>query len=158
MKLDLERMYRQFKDEAVLLIRGHQLVAGSVDTSMFGGFACNVSHYPDISDLYLLADVLVTDYSSVMFDFVNTGRPMLFFTHDLETYRDDLRGFYIDFEADAPGPLLTHTNEVIDALTDLDRVVAEHRGRYATFRDTFASLEDGRAAARFVDAVLTNDG
>jgi CDP-glycerol glycerophosphotransferase len=157
MKLDLERMYRQFKDEAVLLIRGHQLVARSVDTSMFGGFALNVSHYPDISDLYLLADVLVTDYSSVMFDFVNTGRPMLFFTHDLETYRDDLRGFYFDFEADAPGPLLTHTNDVIDALTDLDRVAAEHGGRYSAFRDKFASLEDGRAAARFVDHVLTND-
>ena len=54
MKLDLERMYRRFKDDAVLLIRGHQLVAGSVDTSMFGGFARNVSYYPDISDLYLV--------------------------------------------------------------------------------------------------------
>ena len=156
MKLDLERMYRQFKDDAVLLIRGHQLVADSVDTSMFGGFARNVSHYPDISDLYLVADVLVTDYSSVMFDFVNTGRPMLFFTHDLEAYRDDLRGFYIDFEDEAPGPLLSHTTEVIDALADIDRVAAEHAGRYAAFREKFASLEDGRAAARFVDQLLTN--
>ena len=156
MKLDLERMYRQFKDDAVLLIRGHQLVADSVDTSMFGGFARNVSHYPDISDLYLVADVLVTDYSSVMFDFVNTGRPMLFFTHDLEAYRDDLRGFYIDFEAEAPGPLLTHTTDVIAALTDLDRVAAEHAGRYEAFREKFASLEDGRAAERFVDQLLTD--
>ena len=123
---------------------------------MFGDFARNVSHYPDISDLYLVADVLVTDYSSVMFDFVNTGRPMLFFTHDLEAYRDDLRGFYIDFEAEAPGPLLTHTNDVIDALGDLDRVVAEHAGRYEAFRQKFASLEDGHAAARFVDQLLTD--
>ncbi len=156
MKLDLERMHREFADDAVLLIRGHQLVADSVDTSMFGDFARNVSHYPDISDLYLVADVLVTDYSSVMFDFVNTGRPMLFFTHDLEAYRDDLRGFYIDFEAEAPGPLLTHTNDVIDALGDLDRVVAEHAGRYEAFRQKFASLEDGHAAARFVDQLLTD--
>jgi CDP-glycerol glycerophosphotransferase len=155
MKLDLERMYRRFRDDSVLLIRGHQLVAGSVDTSMFGGFARNVSHYPDISDLYLAADVLLTDYSSVMFDFVNTGRPMLFFTHDLEAYRDDLRGFYFDFEAEAPGPLLTHTTEVVDALADLDRVTAEHTGRYDAFRERFASLEDGRAAARFVDRFLT---
>ena len=156
MKLDLERMYRRFKDDAVLLIRGHQLVASTVDTSMFGGFARNVSHYPDISDLYLAADVLVTDYSSVMFDFVNTGRPMLFFTHDLEAYRDDLRGFYLDFEAEAPGPLLTHTTEVLDALGDLDRVAAAHAGRYEAFREKFASLEDGRAAARFVDQFLTD--
>ncbi len=154
MKLDLERMYRRFKDDAVLLIRGHQLVAQSVDTSMFEGFAVNVSHYPDISDLYLVADVLVTDYSSVMFDFVNTGRPMLFFTHDLEDYRDDLRGFYFDFEAEAPGPLLAQTTEVIDALADLDRVAAAHAERYDAFRERFASLEDGRAAARFVDRFL----
>ncbi len=154
MKLDLERMYRRFKDDAVLLIRGHQLVAESVDTSMFEGFAVNVSHYPDISDLYLVADVLVTDYSSVMFDFVNTGRPMLFFTHDLEDYRDDLRGFYFDFEAEAPGPLLAQTTEVIDALADLDRVAAAHAERYDAFRERFASLEDGRAAARFVDRFL----
>ena len=156
MKLDLERMYRRFKDEAVLLIRGHQLVADSVDTSMFGGFARNVSHYPDISDLYLVADVLVTDYSSVMFDFVNTGRPMLFFTHDLDAYRDELRGFYIDFEAEAPGPVLTHTNEVVDALSDLDRVTAHHADRYAAFREKFASLDDGRAAARFADRLLSD--
>ncbi len=154
MKLDLERMHRRFQDDSVLLIRGHQLVANSVDTSMFGGFARNVSHYPDISDLYLLADVLVTDYSSVMFDFVNTGRPMVFFTHDLEAYRDDLRGFYLDFEAEAPGPLLAHTNEVADAVADLDAVAAEHAGRYEAFRTKFASLEDGRASARFVDQFL----
>ncbi len=156
MKLDLERMYREFKDDAVLLIRGHQLVADSVDTSMFGGFARNVSHYPDISDLYLAADVLVTDYSSVMFDFVNTGRPMLFFAHDLQAYRDDLRGFYVDFDAEAPGPLLTHTTEVIDALRDLPGVASAHAARYAAFRDKYASLEDGQAAARFVDQLLTN--
>jgi CDP-glycerol glycerophosphotransferase len=156
MKLDLERMHRRFKDDSVLLIRGHQLVANSVDTSMFGGFARNVSHYPDISDLYLVADVLVTDYSSVMFDFVNTGRPMVFFTHDLEAYRDDLRGFYVDFEAEAPGPLLGHTTEVADAVADLDAVAAAHADRYDAFRRKFASLEDGRASGRFVDQFLAD--
>ncbi len=157
MKLDLERMHRRFKDDSVLLIRGHQLVANSVDTSMFGGFALNVSHYPDISDLYLAADVLVTDYSSVMFDFVNTGLPMIFFTHDLEAYRDDLRGFYLDFEAEAPGPLLSHTSEVADAVADLDAVATAHAGRYDAFRERFASLEDGLASARFVDRFLGGD-
>ena len=64
-------------------------------------------------------------------------------------------GFYFDFEAEAPGPLLTHTTEVVDALAGLDRVTAEHSGRYDAFRERFASLEDGRAAARFVDRFLT---
>ncbi len=154
MKLDLERLHREIGDEAVLLIRGHQLVARRVDTSVFGGFARNVSTYPDISDLYLVADVLITDYSSVMFDFVNTGRPMLFYTYDLESYRDDLRGFYFDLEAEAPGPLLGHTEQVVEALRCLDQVAADSAGRYAAFRDRFAGLEDGQAAARFVDRFL----
>lgn len=156
MKLDLERMYRKLKDEAVLLIRGHQLVAQRVDTSFFGGFVRNVSTYPDISDLYLIADVLVTDYSSVMFDFVSTGRPMLFYTYDLEAYRDDLRGFYLDFETDAPGPLLMHTDEVVEALRSLPEVARASEARYAAFRDRFAGLEDGGASGRFIDRFLAN--
>jgi CDP-glycerol glycerophosphotransferase len=110
-----------------------------------------VSLYPDISDLYLVADVLITDYSSVMFDFVNTGRPMLFYTWDLEAYRDDLRGFYFDFEAEAPGPLLKSTEEIITAMDSLNGVSEEYAERYAAFRERFAVLEDGRAAGRFID-------
>lgn len=158
MKLDLERLYRAFGDDAVLLIRGHQLVSSNVDSTMFGGFVRNVSSYPDIRDLYLVADVLVTDYSSVMFDFVNTGRPILFFTWDLEEYRDNLRGFYFDFEAEAPGPLLLDSSEVIDALERLDEVSAEHADRYAAFRAKYTELEDGRASERFIERFLTERG
>ncbi len=80
------------------------------------------------------ADVLITDYSlvmfdfsSVMFDFAVTGRPMLFFTHDLAAYRDKLRGFCFDFEAEAPGPLLTTPDEVLAALADTGRAAAGYR-------------------------------
>ena len=74
--------------------------------------------------------MLITDYSSVMFDFAPTGRPMLFFTYDLEQYRDQLRGFYFDFEAAAPGPLLTTSDEVIAALADIDAVAAGYQAAY----------------------------
>ena len=155
MKLDLERMYRAFGHDSVLLIRGHQLVASEVDSTMFGGFVRNVSSYPDIRDLYLVADVLVTDYSSVMFDFVNTGRPVVFFTWDLEQYRDNLRGFYFDFEAEAPGPLLLESSQVIDVLERLEEVSAEYADRYAAFREKFTGLEDGKASQRFIERFLS---
>jgi CDP-glycerol glycerophosphotransferase len=154
MKLDLERMHRAFGEDSVLLVRGHHLVGSAIDATMFGGFVRNVSDFPDISDLYLAADVLLTDYSSVMFDFVNTGRPMLFFTWDLEDYRDNLRGFYFDFEAEAPGPLLTTSGEVIEALRSLDDVTREYAARYQAFRERFAGLEDGNASARFIERFL----
>jgi CDP-glycerol glycerophosphotransferase len=90
-----------------------------------------------------------------MFDYVNTGRPILFFTWDLEAYRDNLRGFYFDFESEAPGPLLKNTDEVIEALSSLETVVKAYAERYEAFRGRFASLEDGQASARFIDRFLT---
>jgi hypothetical protein len=86
---------------------------------------------PDISDLYLAADVLVTDYSSAMFDFALTGRPMLFYAYDLEQYQRSLRGFYFDFAPQAPGRLLRSTEEVLDALRDLPAVARRLRSRSA---------------------------
>ncbi len=113
-----------------------------------------MTRYPDIADLYLISDVLITDYSSAMFDFAVTGRPMLFFTYDLERYRDQLRGFYFDFEADAPGPLLSTTTEVIGALREIDQVARAHRAAYDAFSSRFCALDDGQAAARVVDRLL----
>jgi CDP-glycerol glycerophosphotransferase len=114
----------------------------------------NVTDEPDILSLYLAADALVTDYSSVMFDFALTGKPMAFYTYDIEKYRDELRGFYFDFESRAPGPLCRTTDELAAALSDIKRLGAEHRDRYRAFSDAFCYLEDGKASRRVVDALF----
>jgi CDP-glycerol glycerophosphotransferase len=98
--------------------------------------------------------VLITDYSSVMFDFAVTGKPMLFFTYDLAEYRDDLRGFYFDFEAQAPGPLLTTTASVIAALRGIEEITRRYDDAYRAFRERFCHWDDGHAAARVADAVF----
>jgi CDP-glycerol glycerophosphotransferase len=150
--LDLERLAAALGDD-VLLLRAHTLVAADVP----GGLPANVrdvSRGWEASDLYLAADVLISDYSSAIFDFAVTGRPMLFFTYDLSHYRDELRGFYFDFEADAPGPLLASTDDVIDALADLDGVARSHAGAYERFRERFCHLDDGKATSRVVAQVF----
>jgi CDP-glycerol glycerophosphotransferase len=113
-----------------------------------------VSDYPDIAELYLVTDVLVTDYSSSMFDFAVTGKPILFYTYDLERYRDHVRGFYFDFAEVAPGPLLGTSDEVIDALRDLDAVARRSAPAYRAFRRRFCPSDDGQAAARVLARVL----
>jgi CDP-glycerol glycerophosphotransferase len=123
-----------------------------VDTAPRG--TLDVSTYPDIAELYLASDVLVTDYSSVMFDYANTRKPQLFFTYDLDHYRDTLRGFYFDFEAEAPGPLLRTSDELVEALRSLDAVTAAHKPAYDAFHDRFCALEDGHAAERVIDRVF----
>jgi len=154
MRLDLERAWRELGRDHVFLIRGHHHTADDVPAGMRDGFALNVTAYPDITELYLVSDVLVTDYSSAMFDYAVTGRPILFFTYDLAVYRDSLRGFYFDFEAEAPGPLLAGSAEVIEAIGDVDAVAASHRGAYQRFAARFCSLDDGKAGVRVCDRLF----
>ena len=154
MRLDLERAWRELGQDHVFLIRGHHHMADDVPAGMRGGFAINVTAYPDITELFLVSDVLVTDYSSAMFDYAVTGRPMLFFTYDLAEYRDSLRGFYFDFEAEAPGPLLASSAEVIEAVRDIDSIAVSYRDAYRRFAARFSSLDDGKAAARICDRLF----
>jgi CDP-glycerol glycerophosphotransferase len=151
--LDLERLRAAVGQDTVILFRKHHYVVDPVPATA-DGFVRDVSMYPDATELLLAADVLVTDYSSLMFDYANTGRPMLFFTYDLDSYRDEVRGFYFDFLARAPGPLLATTDEVAAALVDLDAVRRQYAERYAAFVAEFCELDDGHAAARVVDRVF----
>ncbi|TGA90133.1 bifunctional glycosyltransferase/CDP-glycerol:glycerophosphate glycerophosphotransferase [Streptomyces sp. MZ04] len=151
LRIDLAAAERAIGDDQVLLVRRHYLVGGTVPES---DFVRDVTRYPDVSELLLISDVLVTDYSSLMFDFAQTGRPMLFHTYDLDHYRDTLRGFYFDFAAQAPGPLLTTGDEVIEALRDPRAATAAYADAYDRFREVFCDLDDGHAAAGVVDAML----
>ena len=153
-RLDLERAWRELGDGYVILLRGHHHMADDVPAGTRPGFVINVTRYPEITDLFLVSDAIITDYSSVMFDFAPTGRPMLFYTYDLEQYRDKLRGFYFDFQAEAPGPLLATSAEVVESIGDLDGVAARYRQAYAAFQAKFCQLDDGKAAARACDRIF----
>jgi CDP-glycerol glycerophosphotransferase len=115
-----------------------------------GARVLDVSDHPDVGVLYLAADVLLTDYSSTMFDFAVTGRPVLHYAYDLDHYREDLRGFYFDLAEVAPGPLLSTGAEVLAALSDLGRGHGQDPVRYARFQQLFCSLEDGHATDRVI--------
>ena len=153
LRFDLERAWQQLGDDYVVLIRGHRHMADDVPPGR-PGFVINVTAYPDLAELFLVSDALVTDYSSMMCDFAATGKPMLFYTYDLEDYRDNLRGFYLDFEAEVPGPLLASSEEVIAAIGDLDAVAARYRPKYEAFAAKFCPLDDGKAGARACDRIF----
>ena len=150
-QLDLDKMKETLGDEYIILLRMHYLIAENINVEKYEGFVIDFSSYEDIRDLYLVSDILLTDYSSVFFDYAILNRPMYFFTYDLESYRDTLRGFYFDFEKDAPGPLLFNTSEVIDAITSEED---EYYMKRQSFRNTYTSLEDGLASDRVIKRVL----
>jgi len=153
LRIDLEDARRRLGEDHVLLIRRHSNVVDAVPGAG-NGFVWDVSEYPDIAELYLVADMMITDYSSVMFDYAHLRRPMLFFTYDLEHYRDTLRGFYFDFEADSPGPLISTSEELITAIRNIDEVSEQYKERFERFQNLFCDLDDGHAAKRVVDRML----
>ncbi|MEV7897942.1 bifunctional glycosyltransferase/CDP-glycerol:glycerophosphate glycerophosphotransferase [Streptomyces cyaneofuscatus] len=153
--LDLPALARSLGPGHTVLVRRHPRVTGSIAE---GPGVLDVSGRPGAAELLLIADVLVTDYAGLMFDFALTGRPMLFHTYDLEHYRDTVRGFCLDFETRAPGPLLVTTDEVAQALHGLGAVAARHADAYESFRRDYCDLDDGGAAGRVADRLLADLG
>jgi CDP-glycerol glycerophosphotransferase (TagB/SpsB family) len=155
--IDIDEFTARLGEDHVLLLRLHNMVSDRLEVPE-GAPVHDVSAWADIADLYLAADVMVTDYSSTMFDFAITGKPLLFFTYDLDDYRDRLRGFYFDLAEVAPGPLIATGKELLAAIGDVDAVAAEHADRYAAFQQTFCALEDGSATERVLDLLLPPGG
>ncbi|QQZ10349.1 bifunctional glycosyltransferase/CDP-glycerol:glycerophosphate glycerophosphotransferase [Heyndrickxia vini] len=156
LKLDLQKMREQLGDEYVVALRMHYFIADEIDTTGLDGFAYNFSKYDDIAELYLLSDILITDYSSVFFDYANLKRPILFFTYDLEKYRDTLRGFYINIENEVPGPLLKTSDEVIDAIANIEGIKNNYKNVYGQFYEKFCNWDDGEASKKVVEKVFLN--
>lgn len=134
-----------------MMFRAHTNTYKATATSTIGT-SLDVTRYPDVTDLYIAADVLITDYSSVMFDFSVTGKPIIFLAPDLERYRAE-RGFYFDFEREALGPILRTEAEVIETLSKLPEMATSFQEAYKQWQEKFNSLEDGGAARRVTSAI-----
>ena len=130
------------------------LIAEELDLSAYKNFVFDFSRHEDIRELYLISDILVTDYSSVFFDYANLKRPMIFFVYDIDEYRDKLRGFYFDFEQNAPGPLVKTTDDLITEIKNLERNNLAYTDEKKAFFEKFCSLEDGSACERVVNEIF----
>lgn len=154
LKLDLDKMKEKYGEDHVVILRLHYLVAENLDLSNYDNFVIDFSKHGDIRDLYIISDLLITDYSSVFFDYSILKKPIIFFVYDLVNYRDVLRGFYFDFEKEAPGPLLTTSDEVI---SEIDKIINNNYvplKNYEEFSKRFIYLEDGKATERAVKEFL----
>lgn len=152
--LDLHLMQERLSDEYVLLLRTHHYISDKIDVTGMEGFVYNLSDYDDISEIYLISDICITDYSSVFFDYANLKRPILFYTYDLDKYKNQLRGFYIDMNTEVPGPLLYTSEEVVDAIENIDKITEEYKERYDTFYSRFCCYDDGHASEHVAKALL----
>jgi CDP-glycerol glycerophosphotransferase (TagB/SpsB family) len=153
--LDLEALCRAAGDEVVVLLRAHYFYdRGALDRA--GGRVLDVTAHPSSEDVCLAADVLITDYSSIMFDYAALDRPIVVYADDWEVYRDT-RGVYFDLLAAPPGPVARTPEELAAVFRDRSYAGAESARLRAAFRERFCEFDDGRAAERVVRRVLLGE-
>lgn len=154
--LDIKKLLEKTRDEYFLILRVHYLVSNSMDISGMKDSVLDLSDYDDINDLYLISDVLVTDYSSVFFDYANLKRPMLFYMYDLDDYKNNLRDFYIGLD-ELPGPVYEKEDDLFAGLNNIDCIEEEYREKLEEFSAKYNYLDDGKATERTVNAFICKD-
>lgn len=154
LKLNLRKMKAELGSDHVLLLRMHHLIADQINLRDVEDFALDVSKYDDPAGLMAISDVLISDYSSIFFDFANLNRPMIFYMYDLQKYSSNLRGFYFDPEDILPGPIVENFADLMTELKKGDAVSEEYSEKMDQFRQKFCELEDGTSAKRIVNEVF----
>lgn len=151
--INLLRLKEALADDYILLLRLHYFVANRIDISQFEGFAYNVSGYDDINDLYIISDMLITDYSSVFFDFADLKKPIFFYMYDLDEYKNNIRDFYINLN-ELPGPVFRDEIELIQGIKNIANIESSFAKKYNIFREKFNYLDDGHATERVLKEVI----
>ena len=154
---DLEHFVRRFGDEMILLVRPHYLARFGLSPALRHAVR-NVAGVHDITPLLLLSDALITDYSSVMFDYSLLDRPMIFHVPDYEDYVGNSRGSYFDLAQHAPGPITHHEQELFGALADLDASGNRYAEQRKLFVARFGEHDQGRASKAVVERFFIPGG
>lgn len=154
LKFDIEQFKKEFSDTHVLLLRLHYRDASRLSISLSDKTIINASFYDDIQELYLIADTLITDYSSVMFDYANLKRPMIFYCYDYLKYKGEMRGCYFNFASVAPGPIVFDEKQLFESITCSDTFTEIYSKEIEQFYNKFCSWEDGNATSRVIKEVF----
>ena len=150
-EVDFDNLRNELGDEYIILFRAHYFVANAFDFAKYKGFVYDVCNYDDINELYIISDILITDYSSVFFDYSILKRPMIFYMYDLEEYKGKLRDFYFDI-SELPGPIIEKESDLIKAIKDTNKF--KYDKKYKAFNDKYTYLDDGKASERVVKEIF----
>lgn len=141
-------------EEYVILFRAHYFISQRLDVSEYEGFVYDVSKVEDINTLYVISDMLVTDYSSVFFDYANLKRPIIFFMADYSEYKNNLRDFYFDIEQ-LPGPVVRRQEQLFDYIKKFSKNFAVDE-QYKEFNRKYNYLDGPYTSKKVLDMIIEN--
>ena len=154
-KMDFKYMEEELSDDYILIVKYHYLVKDQIDWSKYSDFIVECDEKWDIQELYLISDILITDYSSVMFDYAILKKPMLFYTYDLEFYKNNLRDFYFDMVSTVPGPIIENSKNLTDYIKNfnINEYNKEYSEKYNEFNKKFNEFDDGKASNNIIKII-----
>ena len=156
LNIDFDRLKEKIGKDYVIIFRTHYFIANSFDFEKYKGFIYNMSNHDDVNDCYVLSDIIVTDYSSVFFDFANLKRPMLFYMYDLEEYKEELRGFYFEIEDVLPGPIVKTQEELEQEILNIESYYEKYKDKYETFNKKFNYLDGKDCSKKVIKEIFKN--
>lgn len=152
-EINFELLQKELADSYIILYRAHYFIVKSFDFEKYKGFVLDVSDIDDINELYIVSDMLITDYSSVLFDFANLKKPIFFYMYDIEYYKNKGRGLYVELD-ELPGPIIETENDLIRNIQSVEEVEGQYKRTYERFHNKYNYLDDGQASKRVIDRIV----
>ena len=152
-KLPIHEILRELPEHTTILLRLHPHVAANFDQSSladYGEQVCLVSDYPDLNAVLLVSDILITDYSSIFYEYSLLGRPMIFYCYDLDEFSSEGRGFFEDYNVFAPGCVVGNEQELIHALLNPEDSLAKAKN----FAQKAFLFTDGKSTDRLLSNIF----
>lgn len=155
---EIETDFNKWKDslgeDYVVLFKQHYIIKNSFVNKGLENFIYYIEEDVDINELYIISDILVTDYSSVFFDYAILERPILFYMYDLEKYKNNIRGFYLDIYKDLPGDVVENTEELLSKIIYLENNKNLYINKIRKFNTRFNDMNDGKATTRVLNTLF----
>ena len=149
--IDFSKWKKSLGDDYLILFRSHYEVAKSLNIEKYNNFVMDVSGYPVLNDLMIVSDMLISDYSSIFFDYSILNKPMISFTYDYDKYSKH-RGMYFDIREQLLGGSISE-EELIDIIQNLP--VEECLEKVKLFREKYVEFY-GNATEKSLDIILEN--
>ena len=155
LNVDFNLWKKELGKEYIVLFKPHYLIVNKQTNENLEDFLYLIDENEDINELYVISDILVTDYSSVFFDYSILKRPIYFYMYDLKEYEDNLRGFYLDINEDLPGEIITNETKLLKSIKDSKSYYKDNENKLDRFNERYNNFQDGKCSEKVVEYIFS---
>ena len=154
LKVDFNLWKEILGDDFIVIFKPHYLIVNKHEDENLNGFLYSIDEREDINNLYVISDILVTDYSSVFFDYSILKRPIFFYMYDLKEYEEDLRGFYLDIHKDLPGEIIEDENKLLNEIKNYHKYLDRNMNKLEEFNLVYNNFQDGNCSKKVAEILF----